>query len=88
MARKIQPNGYWQKRIKSEDEKLYRMCVKDQELLLRKVYREQGEALVNQLNKVMLKMMRDLDENGKIYANDYYRTYGANELLNEFNKRA
>ena len=59
MAKKIVYDGYWQKRVQQEEDKMYRASVKAVEQELRDIYQEQGEILVANINKVFIKMEND-----------------------------
>lgn len=59
MATKIVYDGYWQKRVQQEEDKMYRASVKSVEQELRDIYQEQGEILVANINKVFIKMEND-----------------------------
>lgn len=88
MATKIVYDGYWQKRVQQEEDKMYRASVKSVEQELRDIYQEQGEILVANINKVFIKMENDTQKRGEPYLNDFFRMARYGEFLKEFNKRA
>lgn len=88
MASRIVYNGYWQKRVQQEEDKMYRASVKSVENELKDIYQQQSEILINNINKVYLKMENDAKTRGEPYLNDMFRIVRYGEFLEEFNKRA
>lgn len=79
---------YWNARVEQEGRKQLQMTIEDMEKELRKLYAGQSKELIHNLYDVWMKMERDMEEKGKTYLNDYYRTSAYTELLDHFNECA
>ena len=78
---------YWAARVKNETNEKLQATQKEAEELLKKLYREQSEEIVNELNRIFMKIMSD-KKSGEIMMNDLFRTKAMNEILDAFNRKA
>lgn len=84
----MKKNDYWQMRTMEENQKYCDLSIRQQQKLLKELYKEQNAKLEDKINRVYVKMIADQKENGTPYINDFYRTRTYHELIAEFNKRA
>lgn len=81
-------NEYWIKRVSQEQAKMGKLTERETAKLLRKLYKEQSESFVHNIEKVFAKMEDDLQKQGKTFINDAYRTVRYHDFLTDFNRRA
>lgn len=79
--------GYWQDRVREQEEKSYSRLIRETEKELREIYAEQGEELRKSILDVLAKIEATKQSGEPLQANDLYRDRRYWLLLDEINER-
>ena len=78
---------YWYARVQNETNRKLQATQKEAEKLLKKLYQEQAEDIVNELYRIFGKIMKDKKSGEGIMINDLFNTKTQTEILSFLSKK-